>query len=42
MINPIFVQITPKNFIEDFLSLLLLPIIKAGSFNGISFLKEFL
>ena len=35
-------SITPTKFIEDFCSILLLPIIKAGSFNGMSSLKEFL
>ena len=34
--------ITPKNFIEDVLSILLLPTIKAGSFTGMSSLEEFL
>ena len=37
-----FFNITPKNFIEDVLSILLLPTIKAGSFTGMSSLKEFL
>ena len=43
MVNPryLFASITPRKFIEDFLSILLFPIIKTGGFNGISSLKKF-